>query len=160
MNGLAIHINWEYFLGVVGTLIAIAYYTNGRFARIETSIEWLKETIRNFKVSTENTKAKLFDAKSPIALTTRGQRFLKDSGLAAYIDGHKESLIRHCRVDRNAEPYEVQSCSFRLLADFAFDSGFERRLREFAFANGLSTDLLRWLGAIYLRDLISASNRT
>jgi hypothetical protein len=158
MNGLIIYVNWEYFLGVVGTLIAIAYYANGRFTRIETSIEWLKEALRTLKVSTENATAKLFDASSPIALTGRGRRALKDSGLAAYIDSHKDKLTRRCHVDQHADPYDVQSCSFRIFADLELDAGLERSLREFAFANGLSTDLLRRLGAIYLRDLISPSN--
>jgi|SRR5579859_2447102 len=159
MNGLIIYINWEYFLGVVGTLVAIAYYTNGRFTRLETSVEWLKETIRNLKITTENAKAKLFDANSPIALTIRGRRALQDSGLAAYIDSHKDNLTRRCQVDCDDDSYDVQNCSFRLFANLEFDAGLERRLREFAFANGLSTDLLRWVGAIYLRDLISAPNR-
>jgi hypothetical protein len=117
MNGLIIYINWEYFLGALGTLIVIAYYANGRLTRIETSIDWLKETLRTFKISTENNRAKMFDANSPIVLTVRGRRALKDIGLAAYIDSHKEDLIRRCDVNRNVEPYEIQSRSFRLLAE-------------------------------------------
>lgn len=42
---IAIDINWEYFLGILGTLIALAYYANGRFTRLETSVEWLKDAI-------------------------------------------------------------------------------------------------------------------
>ena len=40
---LVIHVGWEYVLGTIGVLIAIAYYTNGQLTRIETSIEWIKE---------------------------------------------------------------------------------------------------------------------
>jgi hypothetical protein len=46
MDGIVININWEYFLGLIGTIIGIAYYANGRLARLETSVEWLKEAIR------------------------------------------------------------------------------------------------------------------
>jgi hypothetical protein len=37
--GLTIYINWEYFLGIISALIGIAYYTNGRFTKLETSVE-------------------------------------------------------------------------------------------------------------------------
>lgn len=42
---LTINLNWEYFLAVIGTLIALAYYANGRFTRLETNVEWLKNAI-------------------------------------------------------------------------------------------------------------------
>jgi hypothetical protein len=49
MNGITIYVDWAYFLGIVGTLIGIAYYANGRFTKIETTIEWLKETLIEIK---------------------------------------------------------------------------------------------------------------
>jgi hypothetical protein len=42
---LTININWEFFLGVIGTLVILAYYANGRFTKLETSVEWLKDAI-------------------------------------------------------------------------------------------------------------------
>jgi hypothetical protein len=56
MSGLTIYINWEYFLGVIGTVIAIAYYTNGRLTRLETSMDWVKETLRQITLNFENAK--------------------------------------------------------------------------------------------------------
>jgi hypothetical protein len=49
MNGIVIYVDWAYFLGIVGTLIGIAYYENGRFTKIETTIEWLKEILLEIK---------------------------------------------------------------------------------------------------------------
>jgi hypothetical protein len=49
MNGLTIYVDWAYFLGIVGTLIGIAYYANGRFTKIETTIEWLKQILLEIK---------------------------------------------------------------------------------------------------------------
>ena len=49
MNGITIYIDWPYFLGIVGTLIAIAYYANGRFIKIETTVDWLKDTLLEIK---------------------------------------------------------------------------------------------------------------
>jgi hypothetical protein len=45
MNGLTINIDWPYFLGIVGTLVGMAYYANGRLTKIETTVEWLKELL-------------------------------------------------------------------------------------------------------------------
>ena len=42
---LIINTNWEYFLAVIGTLVALAYYANGRFTKLEISVEWLKGAI-------------------------------------------------------------------------------------------------------------------
>ena len=49
MNGITIYVDWAYFLGIVGTLIGIAYYANGRFTKIETTVEWLKEILLEIK---------------------------------------------------------------------------------------------------------------
>jgi hypothetical protein len=56
MNGITIYVDWAYFLGIVGTLIGIAYYANGRFTKIETTIEWLKEILLEIKERLENGK--------------------------------------------------------------------------------------------------------
>jgi hypothetical protein len=51
MANLIINVNWEYFLGILGTLIALAYYANGRFTKLETSVEWLKDAMRELKIN-------------------------------------------------------------------------------------------------------------
>jgi hypothetical protein len=53
MNGITIYVDWAYFLGIVGTLIGIAYYANGRFTKIETTVEWLRETLLEIKTRLE-----------------------------------------------------------------------------------------------------------
>jgi hypothetical protein len=53
MNGITIYVDWAYFLGIVGTLIGIAYYANGRFTKIETTVDWLKETLLEIKTRLE-----------------------------------------------------------------------------------------------------------
>lgn len=155
MNNVIISINWEYFLGLVGTLIALAYYANGRFTRLETSVEWLTETFRGLKIASENSSARLFGVGSPVSLTREGERVLSLSGLKSYIDTHEEQLTAQCRRDPSSDRHEVQSSAFRILADWNFDRPFERQLNEFAFANGMSPDLLRRVGAIYFRDVIT-----
>lgn len=157
MNGLIIYINWEYFIGVLGTLIAIAYYGSGRFTRIETSIEWLMDAVRGLKINSENSATKLFDAGSPISLTRSGLRMLRESGLQSYVEAHKDSLITRCKHGPVSDHYKLQSCAFRLFTDLKLEEHFERHLNEFAFANGITIDLLRRVGAIYFRDLAASS---
>lgn len=157
MNGLVIYVNWEYFLGVIGTLIGIAYYANGRFTRLETSVEWLKEALRGLKISSENGVTKLFNAGSAVSLTRAGHRVLNLSGLKSYIDAHRDELVAQCQRKALPDRYEAQSCAFRLFAELAFDESFEHQLNDFAFANGTSADLLRRVGAIYFRDIAGGS---
>jgi hypothetical protein len=54
MNGLTISVGWEYFLGLMGALIAVAYYTNGRLTGLETSVQWLTEAVRELVLRAEN----------------------------------------------------------------------------------------------------------
>ena len=159
MTNVTITINWEYFLGLFGTILGIAYYANGRFTRLETSVEWLTETLRGLKLSSENGSAKLFGVGSALSLTHAGDRVLRLSGLKSYIDAHKDRLIALCRQDASSDRYEVQTSAFRIFADLHFERHFEQHLNEFAFANGMSPDLLRRVGAIYLRDIATANKR-
>jgi hypothetical protein len=38
---LTINISWEFFLGIFGSLIALADYANGRLTRLDTNFDWL-----------------------------------------------------------------------------------------------------------------------
>ena len=49
MNGLTIYVDWQYFLGILGALIGMAYYANGRFTKIEMTVEWLREILLEIK---------------------------------------------------------------------------------------------------------------
>jgi hypothetical protein len=57
MNGLTIYVDWQYFLGILGALIGLAYYANGRFTKIETTVEWLKEILLEIKKQLDNDRA-------------------------------------------------------------------------------------------------------
>ena len=53
MSDIIIYINWAYFLGLLGTIIGIAYYANGRLTKVETSLEWLKDAVRELRAKLE-----------------------------------------------------------------------------------------------------------
>jgi hypothetical protein len=153
MSDLIINISWEYFLGILGSILALAYYAGSRFTRLESDVRWLSNTVRELTIRAENISTKLFAAHSPVSLTLGGQRHLEESGLKSYIDLRKDTLVGRLRAIPRFDLHEVQEAAFRLFAEIRFDDPFDRRLSKFSFESGISTDLLRRLGAIYLRDL-------
>lgn len=153
---LTISINWEYFLGIIGTLIALSYYANGRFTRIETNFEWLADAVRELTIKAENLSARAFDAHSPVSLTESGEQLLRDSGLKSYIDRRKDDLTVQLRAMAPLDLYTVQENAFRLFHHIPLEEQFARQLKRYAFRTGTSTDLLRRVGAIYLRDVAIA----
>jgi hypothetical protein len=74
MSELSIHIGWEYFLGLIGTLIGIAYYTNGRLTRLETTVDWVKETLAQLTAKLEGPADSrgMHPTRTPKAAARRG----------------------------------------------------------------------------------------
>ncbi|TWA90212.1 hypothetical protein [Bradyrhizobium stylosanthis] len=54
MEGIIIHIGWEYFIGLLGALVAMAWYSNGRFTALETSMDWVKNMLLDLKKSIDD----------------------------------------------------------------------------------------------------------
>jgi hypothetical protein len=158
MEGLVINISWEYFLGLVGSLIAIAYYTNGRFTGLETDVGWLKDALSELVINAENVRTKLFQNGSPVSLTAAGYHTLQRSGLKSYIDAKRQPLIRALNLGTASDTYELQRRTFRLLAELPFEDIVEQHLNSFAFNHGIAPSLLRRIGAIYLRDLATQAS--
>ena len=150
---IAINIGWEYFLGIIGMVVALAYYANGRLTRLETNFDWLAAGLRDLSIKIENVSAKAFEVSSPISLTATGERLLRDSGLKSYIDRRRDELSTQLRLSAPLDPYAIQESSFSLLDRISLDDSFARNLNKFAFRTGTSTALLRRVGAIYLRDI-------
>jgi hypothetical protein len=57
MDGITIYIGWEYFLGIIGALIAVAWYSNGRFTALENSMEWIMNTLRDLKAALDKARS-------------------------------------------------------------------------------------------------------
>jgi hypothetical protein len=157
MDTLVINIDWQYFLGIIGALIAISYYAQGRFTALETDVTWLKDTVGELTIRAENVHAKLFKSSSPVSLTPAGYIALKGSGLRSYIDANRKALVAQLDKAR-CDPYELQQHAFMLLAELPLKDAVEHHLQRFAFAHDVSTDLLRRVGAIYLRDIAAPAN--
>jgi hypothetical protein len=156
MDSLIIYISWEYFLGIIGALIGIAYYANGRLTKLETSVEWLAEAVRELRTQFENGARKLFNPGSPIKLTRVGRRILERSGMKSYVDTHKEELLGLCKDQ--ADSYSFQGAAFHLFEGLRFDERDARQLRQAAHATGLSIEILRRAGAIYFCEIVDQSH--
>src|SRR6266849_9014092 len=111
---LTINIDWEFFLGIFGTFITLAYYANGRLTRLETNFDWLADAVRDLTIKAENVSAKAFEIGSPISLTATGERLLRDSGLKSYIDHRKDALTAQLQARAPFDLYIVQESAFRL----------------------------------------------
>lgn len=57
MEQITVHIGWECFLGIIGVLIAGAWYANGRFTALETSVDWVKSMLLDLKKSIDDANA-------------------------------------------------------------------------------------------------------
>jgi hypothetical protein len=57
MTGITIYVDWQYFLGILGALIGLAYYANGRLTKIETTVEWLKTILMEIKKEFDDGRA-------------------------------------------------------------------------------------------------------
>jgi hypothetical protein len=157
MEGFTLNIGWEYFLGILGGLIAIAWYTNGRFTALETSMEWVKDTLRELKISADNADNKAFSSLSPVNLTEIGEQWITESGLKDYIERNKDFYIENCAEKKDTNPYEVQKHIFSLFDEVTFEPAFEDKLKKFAFDHGTTMAVLRRIGGIYLRNICLAS---
>ena len=148
-----ITIGWEWALGIFGLLILIAWKGSARLAALETSMDWVKDTLNDLKVAADNAPRQVFGVGSPIDLRPVGLDWLNESGLKAYIDANSDKLLNLCEEKRSTNPYEVQKHIFAMFDTLQIAAGVEDRVREFAYEQGTTTAILRRVGAIYLRNL-------
>lgn len=153
MEGLIINIGWEYFLGIIAGIIGIAWYFGHRLGVIEGAIEWLKDTVKELKITSDNERTPAFSSQSPVNLNELGEKWLEDSGLKEYLDNHKTEIIKACEEKKEANPYEVQQYVFNFFDTYEFGTDFENKLKKFAFEKGTSMNMVRRVAAIYWRNL-------
>jgi len=167
MDELTINITWEYFLGIITAILAlmistfcgiltVAWKGSARFTALETSMQWVKDILKELKISSDNESADAFGSHSPINLNKKGETWLTESGLNTYIDSHKSDLMSQCEAQRSTNPYEVQKYIFNFFDELQFDPAFDSKLKQFAFEKGTTVNILRRVGAIYFRNLCIA----
>lgn len=153
MEGLTINIGWEYFLGIIAALIGVAWYSNGRFTKLETIVELIQKALN---IGFDNEKVKAFGQHSPVNLTEVGKKLLNESGIKDYLDSTKDEYLSLCKSKKETNPYEVQSYIFELFDKMIFPADIDEKIKKYAFDKGISVDILRRIGAIYFRDICLA----
>ncbi len=153
MNGLIINIDWVYFLGIMGSIIFIAWYSSARFTALETSMQWVKKILNELKVASDNKNTPAFISKSPINLTAIGEKWLIESGIKEYLDLNKEIIMTKCKEKEDTNPYEVQEHVFKLFDTLELEPDFENKLKKFAYEQGTTMNIMRRVAAIYFRNL-------
>ncbi len=147
---------------ICSTLIWFDWVTGSRFTKVETDIDWLKNSMRKIdeisrdvnelRVNAENKKTSFFAAQSPVRLTENGQKLLTESGLKDYIDRRKD-LLDNCASSELPNAYEVQQYAFDLFDNINFEGEFDPIIKQYTFEHGISLDIVKRIGALYFRDL-------
>ncbi|MEA2715646.1 MAG: hypothetical protein QOG91_674 [Candidatus Parcubacteria bacterium] len=151
MNALSINIDLIYFLGIIGTLIGLAWYASARLTRVETKLEGLDTRLSIL----EGRGRDFFKYDSPITLSDEGEQHLIESGLKKYIEDNKEDFFGQCAAEHDlSTAYDIQEAAFRFFDEHEFEPQFEITLKEYAYNQGVELSVLRRVAGVYLRNLL------
>lgn len=132
-----------------GTLIALAWRASGRLTRVETLIEGIDKRLTTLEGKTIGA----FKSQSPIALTEQGLKMLEGSGLKGFVDDGFDELKKLATEGEDLETsYDIQTVAFDFFNELSFDQSFQKELKQYAFENGISMEVLRRVAGIYFRD--------
>lgn len=110
--------------------------------------------IRERFASFEGKYAGLTKIASPVSLTEKGEALLNASGLKQYIDDNFDKApFTECSDNSKVKnAYDVQTHAFSLLDSHEFPAEIDKKLKESAYNEGIGMELVRRVGAIYLRN--------
>lgn len=154
---LIIKIDMIYFLGIIGTILTLAWIFSNKLSAIETSIIWIKRELGrlwNSISSMESRLAGVEGSKSPLNPTQLGWKWLNESGLAKIIDEEKKTwLLQNLRnsLPPNYTDYDVQEVARRVMVSLKDDS-LMKEVKQYAFEHGIDIEMLLRLGGLLLRD--------
>lgn len=156
-NPITINIDWQWALGIIGTLILIAFYAGSRLGRLENSMGWIKTELTNLWTAIlgkEAIRHGLEGKGSPLNPTELGWKYIKESGLENIVDHEKrDELLAKLKetLGDNTSEYDVQESARKLLLSIKDDPMF-KPVKDYAFNNGIDADIILILGGLLLRD--------
>lgn len=161
---LIIKIDINYFLGIIATLLTLAWVASRKFSAIETSINWIKRELGRIWESMSAVESRLTGMesriagaegnKSPLNPTQLGWKWLNESGLAKIIDEEKKTwLLQNLRnsLPPDYTDYDVQEVARRVVVSLKDDS-LIKDVKQYAFEHGIDIEILLRLGGLLLRD--------
>lgn len=105
--------------------------------------------IRERFFSLEGRMTSVFQSKSPVSLLPKGESILISSGMRAYIDSNIDHLMKKCEGNN---PYDIQEAAFGLFDNMQFPENITDQIKDIAFKEGTSVDIIRRISGIYFRD--------
>ena len=176
MTEFTISIDMLYFLGIVGMLLVISWRAGAQFTKIETLFDGLSQKINRLENSTDDFTKRISKVEastdmlterigsiegrnkytlishSPESLSEKGKRILDEAGLTKYIEDNLDTLEVLMKSNKLETSYDIQETALDLFRDIQFNPDFERKIKESAYNEGISMELMRHMGGIYLRD--------
>jgi hypothetical protein len=152
MNEMNLIINIGIYktLGLVAVVVAGSWYLSHRLTKTDTKVDNVEKQITNLTGRVD----KVVGSSSPISLLEKGKVILEDSGLKNFIDNKKEELMKNCQDKKKIKTsYDAQEISFSFFDDYKFEKSFEDKLKQSAYKNGVSMNMIRRIAGIYFRDI-------
>ena len=88
---------------------------------------------------------------SPLALTEKGERLVKESGFMGIFEEIKDDLVKSLEEEKPKTQYEVQEKA-RIVMSRLFDDTRFKEVEKWAYENGEDLAQILRAGAIPLRD--------
>lgn len=108
--------------------------------------------IRERFFALEGKASNFFQTASPVSLTPQGENALEETGLKAYLDTNKDSLIKTCENNKELKTaYDIQTAVFEFFDTYKFPEEMENSIKKSAYNLGTSPEILKRIGAIYFR---------
>ena len=154
---LIIKIDMVYFLGILGTILTLAWIFSKKLSVIETSITLIKRELGRLWNGISSMESRLAGAegsKSPLNPTHLGWKWLNESDLTKIIDEEKKTwLLQNLRnsLPPDYTDYDVQEVARRVMVSLKDDS-LMKDVKQYAFEHGIDIEMLLRLGGLLLRD--------
>lgn len=128
MTELVIKIDWIYFFGIIGVIITIAWAFSGRISKIENTISWIRNAIKDIKCRLDNHDAEIGNMKinickygksdSPMKPNNEGDKLLKNSGFYANYDKIKKLVFPVLDSYKTRTLYDAEKNTLAVFDEF------------------------------------------
>ena len=137
-----------------GVLIAvIGWLAKEQLGDIKKRMEKLTDTVAGMGIRLTKVEMKLFpetaNPGSPLSLTDRGKKLLKESGLEEYIGQNKEELLKY--FDGIDNPLDIQTRAKDVMVEKIREN---KRARDYTYNEGINELEIEIAAGIALRDVV------
>lgn len=141
------------------TGIATFFVLREKVSRLEKDVKEVRDEVKEIRdkaIACETSlkeREPLKKSKSPVSLTDRGQRVLKDSTSQIFVDDNYAELKSLVEAKGPQTAYDIQELSHNVALGLRTDARINP-IKDYAFKEGLGLDEILDILGIYLRDKI------